>query len=65
LDEAAGAADARGVSDAGRKLSIALFTEKGVLYEHISRAAARELVRRNYAASTIRTYLRVVKEFGA
>jgi len=24
-----------------------------------------ELVRRNYAESTIRTYLRIVKEFGA
>src|SRR5690349_2190322 len=66
-NEAAGAADACGVSEYGPRgygaFELASVTEKGVSVTKLIQRMREELVRRNFAESTMRTYLQVVEDF--
>ena len=65
MNEAAGTADACGVHGDGPFAfsAIALVTEKGDLCDHTIQRMREDLVRRNYAESTIRSYLHTLEDF--
>jgi hypothetical protein len=51
------------VPDRAGNEGLALFAEKGVLCEQFLQRMCEELMRRNYAQSTMRSYLWIVREF--